>query len=215
MNTPDPTTSALYPVRLRQDLPRDVASSYWAGPHAEIVTRLPHLMEYNQYHFSRRITDTGLPRTKVGTAAPPSSAHRRAHRGAVPQHGGRFPHTAAHARGFPRRAERLRALPRSLNRTRGAADGGRAATTTRSVIARCCSCADAEASAARPFARSFIPVWDRRCTPQERETCGPIPSCPWRPWLTRPSACPTTIHRRGAITAPSCSASALGRTLRM
>ena len=71
MNAPDPTTSALYPVRLRQDLPRDVASSYWAVPHAEIVTRLPYLMEYKQYHFSM---DHGYwpATTKVGTAAPPS-----------------------------------------------------------------------------------------------------------------------------------------------
>ena len=70
MNTPVPTTSALYPVRLRGDLPRDVAYAYWAGPHAEIVKRLPHVVEYNQYHFSA--TDHGYwPATPtVGTTVP-------------------------------------------------------------------------------------------------------------------------------------------------
>lgn len=63
-------TSALYPLRLRADLPRDVAYSYWAGPHAEIVKRLPHLVEYNQYHFA--MADHGYwPATpKVGTTVP-------------------------------------------------------------------------------------------------------------------------------------------------
>jgi hypothetical protein len=66
------TTSALYPVRLREDLPPDVARSYWAGPHAEIVANLPHIMEYNQHHFSS--TGHGFwPTTpKVGTVVPPS-----------------------------------------------------------------------------------------------------------------------------------------------
>jgi len=72
MSTPVPTTSALYPVRLREDLARDVAYAYWAGPHAEIVKRLPHVMEYNQYHFSA--TDHGYwPATPtVGTTVPSS-----------------------------------------------------------------------------------------------------------------------------------------------
>jgi hypothetical protein len=72
MNAPLRTTSALYPLRLRSDLPRDVARSYWAGPHAEIAKRLPHLIEYNQHHFSA--TDYGYwPATdKVGTLVPPS-----------------------------------------------------------------------------------------------------------------------------------------------
>jgi hypothetical protein len=72
MNTPVPTTSALYPVRLRGDLPRDVAYAYWAGPHAEIVQRLPHVVEYNQHHFSA--ADYGFwPATPtVGTAVPSS-----------------------------------------------------------------------------------------------------------------------------------------------
>jgi len=70
MITPVPTTSALYPVRLRGDLQRDVAYAYWAGPHAEIVKRLPHVVEYNQYHFSA--TDHGYwPATPtVGTTVP-------------------------------------------------------------------------------------------------------------------------------------------------
>jgi hypothetical protein len=72
MNMPLRATSALYPLRLRSDLPRDVARSYWAGPHAEIAKRLPHLIEYNQHHFSA--TDHGYwPATdKVGTLVPPS-----------------------------------------------------------------------------------------------------------------------------------------------
>jgi hypothetical protein len=72
MDTPSCTTSALYPLRLRADLPRDVACSYWAGPHAEIAKRLPHLVEYNQHHFCA--TDHGYwPATaKVGTMVPPS-----------------------------------------------------------------------------------------------------------------------------------------------
>jgi len=72
MNKPIPTTSGLYPVRLRADLPRDVAYAYWAGPHAEIAGRLPKLLEYNQYHFSA--TDHGYwPATPtVGTTIPSS-----------------------------------------------------------------------------------------------------------------------------------------------
>ncbi|MFK4296617.1 hypothetical protein ABH924_001762 [Arthrobacter sp. GAS37] len=66
------TTSALYYVRLREDLPRDVAQAYWAGPHADIVRKLPHIAEYRQHHFSA--TDHGYwPATpKVGTVAPVS-----------------------------------------------------------------------------------------------------------------------------------------------
>jgi len=72
MNTPVLTTSAIYPVRLREDLPRDVAYAYWAGKHAEIVKRLPNLMEYNQYHFSA--TDRGYwpAAPTVGTVIPSS-----------------------------------------------------------------------------------------------------------------------------------------------
>jgi hypothetical protein len=72
MDTPFPTTSGLYPVRLRTDLPRDAAYAYWAATHAEIVKRLPNLVEYNQYHFSA--TDHGYwPATPtVGTIVPSS-----------------------------------------------------------------------------------------------------------------------------------------------
>lgn len=52
--TPIKTLSGIYPVRFRADLPRDVASEYWAGPHAELVKRGGHIFEYNQYHFSDR-----------------------------------------------------------------------------------------------------------------------------------------------------------------
>lgn len=69
---PTTTASALYYVRLREDLPRDVAQAYWSGPHAEIVRKLPHLAEYRQHHFSD--TDHGYwPATpKVGTKTPSS-----------------------------------------------------------------------------------------------------------------------------------------------
>lgn len=61
------TLSAIYPIRLRADLPRDVADEYWAGPHAELVKRGGHIATYRQYHFSP--TDHGYwPATPtVGT----------------------------------------------------------------------------------------------------------------------------------------------------
>lgn len=70
MRFPNSTTSGLYPLRLRADLPREVAFDYWAGPHATIAARLPNLVEYNQYHFSA--TDHGYwPATPtVGTRIP-------------------------------------------------------------------------------------------------------------------------------------------------
>ncbi|WP_440713631.1 hypothetical protein [Gordonia sp. FQ] len=49
---PIKTLSGIYPIRLRADLPRDVAAGYWAGPHAELVKRGGHIYEYNQYHLS-------------------------------------------------------------------------------------------------------------------------------------------------------------------
>jgi len=69
---PVPTTSAVMPVRLREDLPREVADAYWTNQHADIVRRLPHVLEYTQHHFSA--TDHGYwPRTgMVGTIVPPS-----------------------------------------------------------------------------------------------------------------------------------------------
>jgi hypothetical protein len=65
--SPIRTLSAIYPIRLRADLPRDVADAYWAGPHAELVKRGGHIAEYRQYHFSA--TDHGYwPATPtVGT----------------------------------------------------------------------------------------------------------------------------------------------------
>jgi hypothetical protein len=72
MNTPVPTTSAIYPVRLRADLPRDVAYAYWAGSHAEIVKRLPNLLEYNQYHFSATGHGYWPATPTVGTIVPSS-----------------------------------------------------------------------------------------------------------------------------------------------
>jgi hypothetical protein len=52
MNVPTRTMSAIYPLRLRTDLPRDVVHEYWANQHAEKVKRLANLVECNQYHFS-------------------------------------------------------------------------------------------------------------------------------------------------------------------
>ena len=154
MSTPVPTTSALYPVRLREDLARDVAYAYWAGPHAEIVKRLPHVVEYNQHHFSA--TDHGYwPATPtVGTTVPSSwpldglTEVRMSSMAAglrIPLHMREvfldeqnvFEHVLGHQTG-----------PR----------GGRWWTTGHddtSVIARCCWCADAEACRAGHFVRSF------------------------------------------------------------
>ncbi|MGO4616997.1 hypothetical protein AB4305_20240 [Nocardia sp. 2YAB30] len=46
------TSSALYPVSLRDDTPREIATDYWAGPHAEIVRRHRHILDYIQRQFS-------------------------------------------------------------------------------------------------------------------------------------------------------------------
>ncbi|MFE3000232.1 hypothetical protein ACFXG4_35190 [Nocardia sp. NPDC059246] len=66
------TSSALYPVSLRDDMPREVATAYWAGPHAEIVKRHPHIREYIQRRFSP--SDHGYwPTTpQVGTLVAPA-----------------------------------------------------------------------------------------------------------------------------------------------
>ncbi|WP_157104108.1 MULTISPECIES: hypothetical protein [Nocardia] len=57
---------------MRDDMPREVATAYWAGPHAEIVKQHPHLLEYIQRQFSP--TDHGYwPATpRVGTLVAPS-----------------------------------------------------------------------------------------------------------------------------------------------
>lgn len=62
------TTAVQYHVRLRADLPRDIAREYWANGHAGIVSKLPHVSEYRQHHFSE--TDHGYwPATScVGVA---------------------------------------------------------------------------------------------------------------------------------------------------
>ncbi|MFI7666804.1 hypothetical protein [Nocardia sp. NPDC049526] len=71
MNGCTRTSSAVYPVSLRDDLPREVATAYWAGPHAEIVKKHPHILEYIQRQFSP--TDHGYwPATpRVGTLVAP------------------------------------------------------------------------------------------------------------------------------------------------
>jgi hypothetical protein len=72
MSEPVKTASGLFPVWLRDDLPRETACAYWAGPHAEIVRRLPGLIEYVQHHFSA--TDHGFwpSSERVGTLVPAS-----------------------------------------------------------------------------------------------------------------------------------------------
>ena len=70
MSYPVKTTSFVSPLWLREDLPRETASAYWAGPHAQIVGRMPGLIEYVQHHFS--VTDHGFwPSSEgVGTQSP-------------------------------------------------------------------------------------------------------------------------------------------------
>ncbi|NUP24757.1 MAG: hypothetical protein HOZ81_53635 [Streptomyces sp.] len=72
MSRPVKTTSYMSPVWLRADLPRETALGYWAGPHARIAGRLPHMAEYVQRHFSP--TDHGYwpASPTVGTVIPPS-----------------------------------------------------------------------------------------------------------------------------------------------
>ncbi|OBI39703.1 hypothetical protein A5708_02940 [Mycobacterium colombiense] len=42
----------MWQVWARSDLPRDAVSSYWAGPHARIVTRIAGVSDYRQHHLS-------------------------------------------------------------------------------------------------------------------------------------------------------------------
>jgi hypothetical protein len=72
MNVPTLTMSAIYPLRLRTDLPPDVVREYWANQHAEKVKRLPNLVEYNQYHFSSRDRGYWPGTPTVGTLIPPA-----------------------------------------------------------------------------------------------------------------------------------------------
>jgi hypothetical protein len=72
MSRPVKTTSFMAPVWFREDLSRDTVIGYWAGPHAQIVERLPNMAEYVQRHFSP--TDHGYwpSSPTVGTSVPPS-----------------------------------------------------------------------------------------------------------------------------------------------
>ncbi|MGW0035186.1 hypothetical protein [Gordonia sp. NPDC003376] len=64
------TTSMVSPLMLRKDLTREHATTHWRTRHADLVRRLPHVVEYNQLHFSA--TDHGYwPATDtVGTVVP-------------------------------------------------------------------------------------------------------------------------------------------------
>jgi len=70
MPEPRKVTSGLYLVMLRQDMPREVAIAHWAGPHADILRKVPGIVEYVQQHFSPM--DHGFwPATPtVGTQTP-------------------------------------------------------------------------------------------------------------------------------------------------
>ncbi|WP_405624973.1 hypothetical protein OG933_02045 [Streptomyces sp. NBC_00016] len=52
MSRPEKTTSYMSPVGFRADLPRESATRYWEGPHAQIAGRLPNMAEYVQRHYS-------------------------------------------------------------------------------------------------------------------------------------------------------------------
>src|ERR1700752_1444646 len=67
---PIKTSSFISPVWLREDLPREAALAYWAGPHAEIVRRLPTLAEYVQHHFSTSAHGFWPASDRVGTVIP-------------------------------------------------------------------------------------------------------------------------------------------------
>ncbi|MGW0035192.1 hypothetical protein [Gordonia sp. NPDC003376] len=64
------TTSAVMPVRLRQDIARPAAQEYWRGTHRDIVRRLPLILEYNQHHFSTSDRGFWPATTGVGTLIP-------------------------------------------------------------------------------------------------------------------------------------------------
>lgn len=68
MTAPTRTTSMLSPLMLRGDMPRDAATTYWAGTHAAKVTKLPNLLEYNQRAFSTSDHGFWPPTPGVGTA---------------------------------------------------------------------------------------------------------------------------------------------------
>ena len=205
MNTPVATTSAIYPVRLRADLPRDVAYAYWAGPHAEIVKRLPHLVEYNQHHFSA--TDHGYwPATPtVGTIVPSSWPLDGLTEVRLPSMAAAF-RVPLHMREVF--LDEQNVFEHVLGHQTGPR-GGRWWTTghddtvghrTALLVRRR---RGVSGRAFRAFVHSRL---GPRCMPREHATCEPTPFCPWRPWRTTPLAYPTEIRRTGAITAPSSSA---------
>jgi len=72
MTPPVCTTSAVYTVALREDLPSEVARSYWAGPHGEYVKALRQVVEYNQNHFSPSNNGFWPASPTVGTVVPSS-----------------------------------------------------------------------------------------------------------------------------------------------
>jgi hypothetical protein len=65
------TTSFLGLLMLREDLPRNTATTYWATTHGEIVKRsLPGLAEYTQRHFSPTDHSFWPATPTVGTQVP-------------------------------------------------------------------------------------------------------------------------------------------------
>src|SRR4029078_10593959 len=162
-------------------------------------------MEYNQYHFSA--TDHGYwPATPtVGTTVPSSWPLD----GLTEVRMSSWPPVCGYRCTCARCSSTNKTSSNTCWATRpdlAAGAGGQQVTTTQSVTARYCWCADAEACQAGHFVRSFIPGSGRRCMPREHATFGPTPCCPWWSWPTPPLASPTPTRRTGAITAPSYSA---------
>jgi hypothetical protein len=60
----------LSPLMLRSDMSRNAAIAYWAGAHAEKVKKLPNLLEYNQWLFSRHDHGYWPATPTVGTTIP-------------------------------------------------------------------------------------------------------------------------------------------------
>lgn len=70
MPVPMPRTTGCWLLWLRADLPREDGLAYWRGPHARLVSSVPHIDEYRQHHFSP--TDHGFwpGPPGVGTSVP-------------------------------------------------------------------------------------------------------------------------------------------------
>jgi len=199
VNIPTHTTSGIYLVRMREDLPRDAACDYWAGPHGQLVTHLPAITEYNQYHLSA--TDRGFwpATTTVGTIIPPSwpadgltevrlsslvSALR------TPLHmreiffdeQNLFEHCLGHMTG-----------PRGGRWWTAGHDDSVGHRTVLLLRRR-------RASPADRSARSCTTDSGRHCTTPAPKICALTPSGHWHPGRTRHSASPTTIRPIGATT---------------